>query len=124
MPFAVFVPFFKLQRVDFIVHFSANDLQRNLDSYLSRDESVMDAFAPGWRKHVTSIRARDQMRGTAFWYWVSKFEGERFKLAKERVLIRGKTNQPLYWLLNFSRHPLAADIWDDVADSGGTGDLF
>lgn len=122
MPFAVFQPFFKLQRVDFIVHMSANDLQRNLDSYLSQDASIMDSFAPGWRNHV-SMRARDHMRGTAFWYWVSLFEGEDFKLAKERVLIRGKTNQPLYWLLNFSRHPLAADIWDDVVDSGDSPEL-
>ena len=53
----------------------------------------MDGFAPGWRDHVT-MRARDQMRGTAFWYWVSLFEKHEFRIAKEAPLIRGDNNQP------------------------------
>jgi len=123
LPFAVFKPFFSLKRVDFIVHFSANDLQRNLDSYLDKETSIMDAFAPGWRDHVT-MRSRDTMRGNAFWYWVSLFEREQFKLAHERVLVRGPTNAPLYWLLNLSRHPLAGKIWDDVVEKPPQSDLF
>ncbi len=116
LPFNVFEAFFErdLRHVDFIVHFSANDLQRNLDSFLAEEASVMDAFAPGWRNHVT-MRARDQMRGTAFWYWVSLFEKHGFKIAKEAPLIRGGTNQPLYWLVLLSRHRLAANIWNSVA---------
>jgi len=93
LPFNVFEAFFNLRHVDFIVHFSANDLQRNLDSFLAEDTSVMDGFAPGWRDHVT-MRARDQMRGTAFWYWVSLFEKHEFRIAKEAPLIRGDNNQP------------------------------
>lgn len=117
LPFSVFEAFFEhdLRYVDFIVHFSANDLQRNLDSFLADEASVMDAFAPGWRDHVT-MRARDQMRGTVFWYWVSLFEKHQFKIAKEAPLIRGGTNQPLYWLVLLSRHRLAADIWNSVAN--------
>lgn len=84
----------------------------------------MDAFAPGWRDHVVEMRARDNMRGTAFWYWVSLFEKQDFKLANERRLVRGPTNAPLYWLLNLSRHPLAGKIWDDVVDKTGQTNLF
>lgn len=117
LPFSVFEAFFNhdLRYVDFIVHFSANDLQRNLDSFLADETSVMDGFAPGWRDHVT-MRARDQMRGTAFWYWVSLFEKHKFKIAKEAPLIRGGTNQPLYWLVLLSRHSLATNIWNSVAN--------
>jgi three-Cys-motif partner protein len=120
LPFSVFEAFFDLRHVDFIVHLSANDLQRNLDSYLAEDVSVMDEFAPGWRSHVT-MRARDQMRGTAFWYWVSLFEECGFHIAREAPLVRGGKNQPLYWLLLLSRHPLAANIWNSVADKSPQG---
>lgn len=124
LPFNVFDAFFEhdLRHVDFIVHFSANDLQRNLDSFLADETSVMDGFVPGWRDHVT-MRARDQMRGTAFWYWVSLFEKHEFHIAKEAPLIRGGTNQPLYWLVLLSRHRLAADIWNSVADKSPQGKL-
>lgn len=115
LPFTVFEAFFDLGHVDFIVHFSASDLQRNLDSFLADETSVMDGFAPGWRKHV-SMGARDRMRGTAFWYWVSLFEKHKFRIAKEAPLIRGSKRQPLYWLVLLSRHSLAEDIWNSVAD--------
>jgi len=122
LPFSVFNVFFErdLRRVDFIVHFSANDLQRNLDSFLAEEASTMDAFAPGWRDHV-SMGARDRMRGTAFWYWVSLFEKHGFRIAKEAPLIRGDKNQPLYWLVLLSRHSLAANIWNSVADKSPQG---
>jgi three-Cys-motif partner protein len=122
LPFSVFDAFFErdLRRVDFIVHFSANDLQRNLDSFLAEEASVMDGFAPGWRNHV-SMGARDRMRGTAFWYWVSLFKKHGFRVAKEAPLIRGDRNQPLYWLVLLSRHSLAANIWNSVADKSPQG---
>ncbi|MDP2239644.1 MAG: three-Cys-motif partner protein TcmP [Burkholderiales bacterium] len=122
LPFSVFEAFFErdLRHVDFIVHFSANDLQRNLDSFLAEETSIMDDFVPGWRAHVT-MRARDQMRGTTFWYWVSLFEKHGFQIAKEAPLIRGGTRQPLYWLVLLSRHPLAANIWNSVADKSPQG---
>lgn len=123
IPFEVFRAFFSLRRVDFIVHFSANDLQRNLDSFLAKDSSTMDLFAPGWRNHV-DFRARDHMRGSAFWYWVSLFEKEGFKIAAEKPLIRGGTNQPLYWLVNLSRNALAGKLWDSVADKNPQHKLF
>jgi len=43
------------------------------------------------------------------------------QIAKEAPLIRGGTNQPLYWLVLLSRHRLAADIWNSVADKSPQG---
>jgi three-Cys-motif partner protein len=120
LPFDVFRSFFFLRSVDFIVHVSANDLQRNLDSYLASDDSVMDAFAPGWRDRVT-MGARNSMRGTAFEYWLSLFKREGFDGAKAQPLIRGPNNQPLYWLVAISRHPLAGKLWNDVAGKSPQG---
>ena len=62
LPWQVFEPLIYLKHIDFIVHFSQQDLTRNLDLYIAQDPSPLDTFAPGWRRQVPMAGAV-QMRG-------------------------------------------------------------
>ena len=120
LPFEVFRGLAWHDHIDFIVHFSAADLTRNLERYFAEDDSVLDAFAPGWREHVER-RDPVQMRGRFFEYWLSLFKG--FQVADAVPLFTNSKNAPLYRLVLLSRHPLAKKIWNSVAD-GDQRSLF
>lgn len=123
LPWEVVRPLFDQAHIDFIVHFSEMDLTRNLDRYITQDPSPLDAFAPGWRKHLTRA-GRTTTRGQFFEYWVSLWAAEGFKLADQVPLMTSSSNSPLYRLVLFSRHPLAKKIWNSVAKSRTQGLLF
>src|SRR5689334_7875559 len=48
LPFSIIERMLRVQRMDMIIHFSLQDLQRNLDKH-SREGASLDVFAPGWR---------------------------------------------------------------------------
>lgn len=121
LPFEVFRCLAWHEHIDFIVHFSAADLMRNLERYFAEDDSVLDAFAPGWRDHVER-RDPVQMRGRFFEYWLSLFKG--YQVADAVPLITNSKNAPLYRLVLLSRHPLAKKIWNSVAGQDDQGKLF
>jgi hypothetical protein len=48
--------------VDMIIHVSAIDLQRNLDSYTVSTDGPLDRFAPGWRDVVNLKQSQSAVR--------------------------------------------------------------
>ncbi len=124
MPMTIIANLSRVKRMDLLVHFSQNDLQRNLP--LARDieqSEIFEAFAPGWRQAVTSadqITARSQY----FQHWINLVEAlDGYKISRSVPLITNSRNAPLYKLVLFSRHPLADKLWNAVA-KGPQQDLF
>ena len=120
LPWDVFKALAPHQHLDFIVHFSQNDLARNLDTYSAQEQSSLDLFAPGWRLKVGEMRDPVQTRGMFFEHWISLFEREGYKLA-ESIPFKNSRNAPLYRLVLLSRVPLAKKIWQSVAKNPQTG---
>ena len=123
MPFSVFEPFLSLKHVDFLVNFSTNDLQRNLDTELSKQSSYLDKFAPGWRTHV-STQSKATMRGRFFEYWSGLFEKHGFRKPPHMPEMKNSKNAPLYRLVLFSRHDLAERLWNDISGAHDAPELF
>lgn len=119
----VFEPFIALPRVDFIVHFSVYDLNRNLLRYFQEDPSPLDLVAPGWREHVEE-RGEKHMRLRFFEYWVGLFTARGFQLADAVPLIVSATSAPLYRLVLLSRHKLAKKLWNSIAEDVSQSKLF
>lgn len=113
LPWEVFQALIEIPHVDFIVHFSQQDLSRNLDRYFADDQSVLEAFAPGWRQAVDQ-RDKVQMRGRFIEYWISLFERHGFNAAQRVPLITTDNNVPLYRLVFLSRHPFPRGLWDSL----------
>lgn len=106
----------KLPKVDLLVHFSTMDLQRNVDIALDDARARFDDAAPGWRDQVDHGQlAKASLREAFFNYWLGAVKQLGFTSARHMPLIRGDRNAPLYRLVEFSRHPLANKIWDDIA---------
>lgn len=107
-----------LQHVDFVVHFSTMDLQRNVDMELDDARARFDDAAPGWRKNLNvGSLSKTELRQAFFTYWMSLVSELGFTFSKEKPLVRGDRNEPLYRLVAFSRHALPNSVWDDVAKS-------
>lgn len=122
LPFSVIEKLAKLQRVDFVVHFSTSDLQRNFDLFSAVEDGPLDRFAPGWRTAKRSVIKREQ-RQYFFEHWLSLLAGLGFKAGSIRH-VKGGVNQTLYYLVYFSRHPLGLKLWDVTEKSKKQSDLF
>lgn len=110
----------RVKRMDLIVHFSQNDLQRNLPEPSDlHNGAAFDAFAPGWRGAITAAaHNRVMQRSQYFQHWISRIRSfDGYQVADAVPLIRNNRNAPLYRLVLFSRHPLGKKLWDDVAKS-------
>lgn len=107
-----------LKRIDFVVHFSTMDLQRNVDFELDDARARFDDAAPGWRERVpVKSLSKSELRQAFFEDWMGLVTSLGFKVSQEKPLVRGARNEPPYRLVAFSRHALPNDIWDDVAKS-------
>jgi three-Cys-motif partner protein len=115
LPFEVFKPFLHLKHVDFIVHFSNNDVQRNLERAIIEKDSALHRFAPGWEKAVQT-GSKANMRRDFMLYWLSLFKQHGFNYAHSMPLMQNTTNAPLYSLVLISRSDLAIRMWNDVAN--------
>jgi three-Cys-motif partner protein len=105
-----------LKRIDFVVHFSTMDLQRNVDFELDDARARFDDAAPGWRERVqVKSLSKTELRQAFFEDWMGLVTGLGFTVSQEMPLVRGDRNEPLYRLVAFSRHALPNDIWNDVA---------
>lgn len=109
----IFEPLVTLPHIDFIVHFSAAGLARNLDRHIKSDPSPLDHVAPGWRSAVKP-GSKAEMRSQFFNHWVARFSPYGFKLARSVPLFVNDTKAPLYRLALLSRHDLAAKLWNSV----------
>jgi three-Cys-motif partner protein len=114
----------ELRHIDFVVHFSTMDLQRNVEMELDPRRARFDVAAPGWRETLNANGlSKAALRRAFFEYWTSLVESLGFTLSNQAPLVRGDRNEPLYRLVSFSRHPFANGIWDDVA-KGRNRELF
>lgn len=114
----------QLKRIDMLVHVNQMDLQRNLVSNATAEESAFDVFAPGWRNKVDIIRGQQEIRQQVFQYWRDQVASLGVWTSTEMKLIKGSKNQPLYWLLLAAKHDLAHTFWATAANVEGQGKLF
>ncbi len=125
LPFSVFETLSKLKRIDVLVHVSAQDLQRNLHSYIGPSDNRLEQFAPGWRVAVDTRRPQHAIRAAILEYWAAKIEALGLPPAKHAELISGTAkNQRLYWLVLAARHNLARQLWGKIRSPTRQGDLF
>lgn len=119
----VITPFLRFRSVDLLIHFSAQDLQRNLDAYTRMEQSPLDRVAPGWRDAVELRQAKSSTRAAFVGYWVSLMQRLGLPPARHAELVSGTKNQRLYWLVFASRHPLAHEFWDKIRNLSGQSEL-
>ena len=124
LSFSVIEAFRGLRCVDLLIHFSAQDLQRNLDAYALSKDSPLDRVAPGWREVVDLRQSKRATRAAFVAYWASKIEALGLPPAKHAELVSGSKNQRLYWLVFASRHALARQFWDKIRNVSGQGELL
>ena len=106
----------KLSNIDFAVHFSTMDLQRNVDMELDPTRARFDDAAPGWRLDLIERNvSKSNLKQECFSYWMELVEKLGFTFSKEMPLVRDDGNRPLYRLIFFSRHAFPNKIWDNVA---------
>ncbi|OJW45942.1 MAG: hypothetical protein BGO60_03355 [Thiobacillus sp. 65-1059] len=113
-----------LTRIDMLIHVNQMDLQRNLVSNATADESAFDVFAPGWRDAVQVIQGQQGLRHQVFQYWRDKVASLGVWPPPEMRLITGSKNQPLYWLLLAAKHELARKFWVTASNVEGQRNLF
>lgn len=112
-----------LRRIDMLVHVNQMDLQRNLISNATAEESAFDTFAPGWRDNVDIVRGQNEIRQRVFQYWRDQVANLGVWPSAEMKLITGSKNQPLYWLLLAAKHDLAHKFWATASNVEGQGKL-
>jgi three-Cys-motif partner protein len=117
-----------LKRMDILVHLSAMDLFRNIESQTADGpENEWDAFAPGWSAQVPRDlpQAERRDRLLAYWIWYVKCR-DGFDTASDMHPVYNSVNRLLYWLTLLHRHPLPARFWRIVLKSRPqrTGELF
>ena len=105
LPFSIIVRMLRVQRMDMIIHFSLQDLQRNFDKH-SRVGGALDVFAPGWRDAVDVNQATAALRAAFVEYWLQSIRSLGTHPATGIPLIVGEQNQRLYWLVFVSSNPL------------------
>lgn len=113
----------KLKRIDMLVHVNQMDLQRNLVSNVTSEESAFDTFAPGWRNKVSVVRGQHEIRQSVFQYWRDQVASLGVWPSADMKLITGSKNQPLYWLLLAAKHDLAHKFWATASNVEGQGKL-
>lgn len=117
IPFSLLQVLARVKRIDLLIHFSVNDLQRNLSKYLLQESSPLDRFAPGWRDRV---RAGDQsrMRAEILEYWKQLLLTLKLRTTEAMELVRGPENQRLYWLALVAHDEKALEFWKKISTIG------
>jgi three-Cys-motif partner protein len=123
LPFSIIERMLRVQRMDMIIHFSLQDLQRNLDKH-SRIGGSLDVFAPGWRDAVDVNQSTTALRAAFVDYWLQSIRALGTHPATGKPLIVGEKNQRLYWLVFLSSNPLGQKLWNDVQNLDGQRSLF
>ncbi len=123
LDFSIIDALSKLKRIDMLVHVNQMDLQRNLVSNATAEESAFDTFAPGWRNKVNVVRGQQEIRQSVFQYWRDQVASLGVWPSADMKLITGSKNQPLYWLLLASKHDLAHKFWATASNVEGQGKL-
>lgn len=114
LPFQVIQQLAGIERMDLLIHFSQQDLQRNLRRYIQAESSSLDSFAPGWRETVDIMRADDLVRSKILQHWLALIRKCDMQTAEGVEEVTGSKNQHLYWLVFVARHNLAIKFWEDI----------
>jgi three-Cys-motif partner protein len=123
LPFSIIERMLRVQRMDMIIHFSLQDLQRNLDKH-SRVGGTLDIFAPNWRDAVDVNQSTAALRAAFVDYWLQSIRSLGSHPATGTPLIVGEKSQRLYWLVFLSSNALGHKLWNDVQNLGGQGSLL
>lgn len=102
------------ERMDILIHVSAQDINRNLRKYVNSAASPLDTFAPGWRTHVDADRPDHYVRARIFEHWRSLLTTVGMETTEAAELVAGTNNQPLYWLAFAARHHRALEFWEKI----------
>lgn len=122
LSFSIIETLARLPKIDFAVHFSTQDLTRNVE--LEFERLRFDDFAPGWQRSVDPQKlGKRTLREALFEYWCNKVKGLGFVFSEQMPLIKDEKNRPLYRLVFFSRSAFPNAKWSDVAQ-GSTRDMF
>lgn len=124
LPFQIIERLCAVSRMDLLIHVSALDLQRNFGEFLSGKQKGLDSFAPGWRDVVEDHAKPLESRQKVFAYWRKKISEVGKLTAPGIELVSGSKNQPLYWLVLASGHPLAEKFWDEIRNVNPQQSLF
>jgi three-Cys-motif partner protein len=124
LSFSIIEQLAKLKYIDILVHVSVSDLQRNTDLYSSEVQRQFDEFAPEWRKHVSLEANLQSVRASIIEYWSDLVERLGLPRAKHTELIKGSSNQRLYWLMLLSRHPRAHEFWHKITSPAREPTMF
>ena len=114
LPFSVVQRLAKFERMDMLIHVSAQDLQRNLRRYIQSERSPLDSFAPAWRDAVDPMNADLDVRIKIFSYWLGLIRAEDMQTSQGVEEVTGMKSQHLYWLVFVARHDLALKFWDEI----------
>lgn len=124
LPFSVIETLGQFDRMDMLIHVSAQDLQRNLDRYTADGDQRLEIFAPNWRKHVDLRQSQATIRARLLEYWLGSTRRLGLSPAGGIELVSGTKNQRLYWLVFVSRSDFAKSLWDDIRDPSGQKGLL
>jgi three-Cys-motif partner protein len=114
LPFSIVQRLAALERMDILIHVSAQDLQRNLRRYIESKQSPLDSFAPGWRTVVAALEKDANIRTKVFAYWLDRIRALNMQPAQGVEEVIGTKNQHLYWLVFVARHDLAIRFWNEI----------
>lgn len=117
--FDIIVALSSLKRIDMLVHISQMDLQRNVVSYVTTENSPFDTFAPGWREKVCIAQGQQELRQQIFQFWRAKVADLGVWPSTDMRLLTGSNNQPLYWLLMAAKHSLPHKFWAAASNVEG-----
>ena len=118
-PFSIIERLAGFKRMDMIIHFSIQDLQRNMARYVEMSPSPLDTFEPGWRVKVDAgSHSTTTLRAALLDHWLELVRGLDMEPSRGE-LIRASKGQRLYWLMFVSRHDLPDKLWDDIRNIGG-----
>ena len=124
LPFSVIRELSRFQRMDMLIHVSAQDLQRNLHSYVKNGDERLETFAPGWRKIVSTTQSQQAIRAGLMNHWLSSIRALGVSPAEGIELVSGERNQRLYWLVFVSRSDFATGLWEDIRQVSGQAKLL
>jgi three-Cys-motif partner protein len=119
LPFEVIRKLSGLKRMDILIHISIQDLQRNLQRYIEKQNSPLDIFAPGWRTHVDVSRPHELIRPKFLEYWRNLLKAEGMATTETAELVVGSKNQRLYLLAFAARHARALEFWEKIRGEAG-----
>jgi three-Cys-motif partner protein len=113
-----------LKHIDMLLHVSAMDFTRNLDTYLGEGAPTLDIFAPGWRAVVEyGQQGQEASRVAILKHWSGLVESLGFSQPKYD-LVTASRNQRLYWLAFISRETIANSFWEKIRYVSGQRDLL